>query len=70
MPSPSFTPGGPPRPNLLPLARVFIAFAVAAIIAAGLFGGHGHAHPHGGIGWLVPVIVLGLVLLRLARRHR
>jgi hypothetical protein len=68
-----FTPGDPPRPNFLPVARVMIAFIVAAIIAGGLFGGHGHGH--GGIGWLVPFVILGLVFfrlvfLRLARRRR
>jgi hypothetical protein len=61
-----FTPGAP-RPNFLPVGRVIIAFVVAAIIAGGLFGGHGHGH--GGIGWLVPVVVLGFVFLRLARRR-
>ena len=60
-----FTPGGPPRPNFLPFARVIIAFVVAAIIAGGLLGGH--PHHHGGIGWLVPVVILGLVFLRLGR---
>jgi hypothetical protein len=68
MPDSVFIPGGPPRPNLLPLARVVIAFVVAAIVAAGLFGGHGHAHR--GIGWLVPAVILGLVFLRLVRRRR
>ena len=62
-----FTPGGPPRPNFLPVGRVIIAFVVAAIIAGGLFGGHHHGH--GGIGWLVPVVILGFVFLRLARRR-
>ena len=52
-----FTPGDPPRPNFLPVGRVIIAFVVAAIIAGGLFGGHGYHHG-GGIGWLVPVVVL------------
>jgi hypothetical protein len=69
-----FTPGDPPRPNLLVAARVVIAFAVAAIIAGGLFGGHGGGHAR--IGLLVPVVILGLVvilalaLLRLACRRR
>ena len=62
-----FTPGDPPRPNFLPVGRVIIAFVVAAIIAGGLFGGHHHGH--GGIGWLVPVVILGFVFLRLARRR-
>ena len=63
-----FTPGDPPRPNFLPLGRVIIAFVVAAIIAGGLFGWHGYHHG-GGIGWLVPVVVLGLVFLRVRRRR-
>jgi hypothetical protein len=63
-----FTPGDPPRPNFLPVGRVIIALVVAAIIAGGLFGGHGYHHS-GGIGWLVPVVVLGLVFLRLRRRR-
>ncbi|MGH3207341.1 MAG: DUF1707 SHOCT-like domain-containing protein [Trebonia sp.] len=67
-PDPVFAPGGPPRPNFLPLARVIIAFIVAAIIAGGLFGGHGYHHG-GGIGFLVPVVILGLVMLRLRRRR-
>jgi DUF1707 SHOCT-like domain len=67
---PVFTPGDPPRPNFLPLGRVIIAFVVAAVIAGGLFGGHGHVHPHGGIGWLVPVVIVGLVFLRLGRPRR
>ena len=66
----AFTPGGPPRPNFLPLARIILAFVVAAIIAGGLFGGHGHGHHHGNIGWLVPVVVVGLVFLRMASRPR
>lgn len=61
-----FTPGGPPRPNFLPVARVVLAFAIAAIIAGGLLGGHGGGHVR--IGFLVPVVILVLVLVRLARR--
>ncbi len=66
-PDPAFTPGAPPRPNFLPAGRIILAFVVAAIIAGGLFGVHGHAH--GGIGWLVPVVILGLVFLRIGRRR-
>jgi Domain of unknown function (DUF1707) len=62
-----FTPGGPPRPNFLPVGRVIVAFVIAAIIAGGLLGGHGYHHG-GGIGWLVPVVVVLFVVLRL--RHR
>ena len=57
-----------PAKNFLPLARVIIAFVVAAIIAGGLFGGHAHAH--GGGSWLVPVVILALILLRLFRWRR
>jgi Domain of unknown function (DUF1707) len=63
-----FTPGGPPRPNFLPVGRVIIAFVIAAIIAGGLLGGHGYHHG-GGIGWLVPVVVVCFVVLRLRRRR-
>ena len=63
-----FTPGDPPRPNFLPVGRVIIAFVVAAIIAGGLFGVHGHHHG-ASIGWLVPVVVVCLVVLRLRRRR-
>jgi hypothetical protein len=62
-----FTPGDPPRPNFLPVARLVLAFAVAAIIAGGLFGGHGHGHAR--IGLLLPVVILVLALLRLACRR-
>jgi Domain of unknown function (DUF1707) len=59
--------GGLSRPNYLPAARVVIALVAVAIIVGGLFGQHGH---HGSIGWLVPVVLLGLLFLRLARRRR
>jgi hypothetical protein len=65
---PVFTPGDLPRPNFLPLGRVILALVVAAIVAGGLFGGH--AHGHGGIGWLVPFVICGLVCLRLGSRRR
>lgn len=63
-----FTPGGPPRPNFLPLARVVIAFVVAAIIAGGLFGGYRHGHVV--IVPLGPAVIVALLCLRLARRRR
>lgn len=68
---PAADPSGPgdlPRASLLPVARVVIAFAVAAVVASGLLGGHGHGHDR--IGLLVPVVILALVFLRLARLRR
>lgn len=60
-----FTPGDPPRPNFLPLARVVLACAVVAIIAGGLLG---HGGGHARIGLLVPIVILVLAILLLARR--
>jgi hypothetical protein len=62
-----FTPGDPPRPNFLPVGRVILAFVVFAILAGGLFGSHNHGHH--GIAWLVPLVILALVVLRMARRR-
>jgi DUF1707 SHOCT-like domain len=64
---PEFTPGGPPRPNLLLLARIIIACTVLGMILGGLLG---HPHGHGGFGWLVPVAILGFIFLRMGRRRR
>ncbi|MGH3249385.1 MAG: DUF1707 SHOCT-like domain-containing protein [Trebonia sp.] len=63
---PASGPGGLPRPNYLPVARVVIAVVAVTIIAGGLFGHHGH---HGSLGWLVPAVLLVLFFLRLARRR-
>lgn len=61
-------------PGRLPAARVVIACVVALIIAGSALGGtghsHGHASFHASFGWLVAVVILGFVLLRLARRRR
>jgi hypothetical protein len=64
---PVFAPDGVRPWGGLPVARVIIAFAVAAIVLGGVFGGHGHGHP---VGWVVPVVVLAVVFLRLTRRGR
>ena len=66
-PDPVFTPGAPPRPNFVPVGRVILAFVVLMIIVGGLFGSHNHGHH--GIGWLVPLVIFGLVVLRMARRR-
>jgi len=48
-----------------PLGRVVIACVIAAIIVGNVAGGLGQHS----LGWLVPVVVLGLVFLR-PSRHR
>ncbi|HEY3881921.1 MAG TPA: DUF1707 domain-containing protein [Trebonia sp.] len=65
-PAPGF--GGPAARGPFPsAARVILAFVVLAIIAGNVVSGNvGHGH---GLGWLVPVVILGLVFLRLARRR-
>jgi uncharacterized protein DUF1707 len=50
----------------LPIARAVIAFVIAAIVLGNAAGNHGHHI----FGWIVPVVILGLVFLRLSRRHR
>lgn len=60
-------PGSMRRAGRVPVASVIIACVVAAIIASNVLGGTGHRP--GGIGWLIPVVILGSVFLRLARRR-
>jgi Domain of unknown function (DUF1707) len=49
-------------------ARAILGIVILAVIAVNVVGGNiGHGH---GLGWLVPVVILGLVFLRLARRQR
>lgn len=62
-------PGGLRRPGRFPVAPVILAVVVASIIARAAFGGMGHAHGHGGFGWLIPVVILGLVFLGRAFRR-
>ena len=47
------------------VARVVIACVIASIIFGNVAGGLGHHH----LGWLVPVVILGLVFLRMSRRR-
>lgn len=56
-------PGGPP------VARFLIACVIAAVIVANLTAGLGGGPHHPRVIWLVPVVFLGLTLLRLARRR-
>jgi len=69
---PQLGPGIVRRADRLRVGRVVIACVIAAIILGGTGHGHGHGHGnfHASFGWLVPVVVLGFVLLRLARRRR
>jgi len=55
-----------PRAGGPPIARAVIAFVIAAIVLGNVVGYHSH-HV---FGWIVPVVILGLVFLRLSRRHR
>jgi O-antigen ligase len=53
------------RAGGLPVARVVIACVIAAIVLGNVASGVGHHS----IGWLVPVVILGLVFLRQCRRR-
>lgn len=65
-----FAAGPAPGPDYLsplrsmPVARFVIVCVVVAIVAGNVLGGVGHT----GFGWLVPVVILGLVFARLGRR--
>lgn len=65
---PVFGAGGPgdlSRMSHLPTARLIILGVLAVIIVGNVLGG---IAGHIGFGWLIPVVVLGTVFLRLARR--
>jgi Domain of unknown function (DUF1707) len=53
------------RMSHLPMARVIILGVLAVIIVGNVLGG---IAGHIGFGWLIPVVVLGSVFVRLARR--
>ena len=53
------------RMSHLPMARLIILSVLAVIIAGNVLGG---IAGHVGFGWLIPVVVLGSVFVRLARR--
>lgn len=65
-----FAAGPVPGPDCLtrlrsmPVARFVIVCVVVAIVTGNVLGGVGHT----GFGWLVPVVILGLVFARLGRR--
>jgi hypothetical protein len=53
------------RMSHLPMARLIILSVLAVIIVGNVLGG---IAGHIGFGWLIPVVVLGSVFARLARR--
>jgi Domain of unknown function (DUF1707) len=67
---PGLSPGGVRRPGRAPVARIVIACVIALVIAGSALGDTGHSNGHASFGWLVPVVIGGFVLLRLARRRR
>jgi hypothetical protein len=68
---PGFDPGEPARPGRIPVLRIVIPLVILGIIAGNLFGAlQGHVHGHSAFGWLVPVLVLGMIFLRMAARRR
>jgi hypothetical protein len=65
-PEPAF--GQPHPPARLGVARILIPAIIAVIVIGNIVGntaGHGHS-----FGWLVPVVILGIVFLRLAAGRR
>jgi len=58
-------PGDLSRMSHVPTARLIILGVIAVIIVGNVLGG---IAGHVGFGWLIPVVVLGSVFLRLARR--
>ena len=58
-------PGDLNRVCHLPMARLIILGVLAVIIVGNVLGG---IAGHVGFGWLIPVVVLGSVFFRLARR--
>ncbi|HEY7260344.1 MAG TPA: DUF1707 domain-containing protein [Trebonia sp.] len=61
---PGMSPGGLDRVSRVPVGGVILTFVLAAIILGALFGSTAHGHDRGGFGFLVPVVILGLVFLR------
>jgi hypothetical protein len=62
---PVFGAGDLNRMSHLPMARLIILSVLAVIIVGNVLGG---VAGHIGFGWLIPVVVLGSVFARLARR--
>ena len=58
-------PGDPHRMSHPPTARLIVLAVIAVIIVGNVASG---IAGHIGFGWLIPVVILGSVFLRLARR--
>lgn len=72
---PGAVPAGPPLPPaqdgprggwLLPTARAVFAFAIVAIVLGNVVG-HGSHH---GFGVLIPLVIVGMIVLRVLRVRR
>lgn len=61
---PGLSPGRLDRASGFPVGPVIIGLVIAAIVAGAALGGTDHGHAHGGFGWVVPVVILGLIFLR------
>jgi Domain of unknown function (DUF1707) len=62
---PALSPGELRRAGGMAAVRAVLVCVVATIIAANVIGGISHT----GLGWLVPVVIIGFVFSRLARRR-
>ncbi len=69
LPPAGVSPGGVRRAGRVPVPGVVIACVIAAIVVGNVLGNVGHARG-GNFGWLVPVLILGIVLRRLVRSRR
>lgn len=71
MPPAAASHGSVCRAGRMPGGRVIIACVIAAIIVGNVLGnifGASRVHP-ASFGWLVPVVILGLVFRSMPRRH-
>ncbi len=66
--SPELAFGQPHPPARMPVARILIPAIIAVIVVANVVGNTaGHSHS---FGWLVPVLILGIMFLRMVVGRR